>query len=74
LADVRVIPHVIFVTGAPGFDAYQQLIRGTIEQAVQVGQLSATEVETWWASLEQAAQAQTFFSANLGFAVAGLKP
>jgi ubiquinone/menaquinone biosynthesis C-methylase UbiE len=73
LADVRVIPQVIFVSGGAGFGVYQQLTRGTIERAVQLGQISATEATRWWADLEESAEAQTFFSANLGFIVAGRK-
>ena len=56
LADVRVIPQVIFVSGSPGFAVYQQLTRGTIDRAVQLGQISATEAARWWADLEQAAE------------------
>ncbi len=73
LADVRVIPHVICFTGAPGFALYQQLNRGTVDRAIEAG-LTASEVAAWWLALEQAAQAGTFFVANLGFVAVGRKP
>jgi len=73
LRDVRVVPHAICFTGAAGFAVYQRLNRGTIDQAVRAGQVSASEVAAWWAALERAAEAETFFSAVLGFIVAGDK-
>jgi len=42
--------------------------------AVQAGQITAAEVATWWTAQEEAAEAQTFFAANLVFIVAGRKP
>jgi len=74
LRDVRVVPHAICFSGAAGFAVYQQLNRGTIDRARQSGQVTADEVAAWWAALTQAAEAETFFSAVLGFIVAGRKP
>lgn len=74
LRDVRVVPHAFCLTGAAGFAIYQQLNRGTIDRAVQAGQVSASEVAAWWAALAQAAEAATFFAANLGFIAVGHKP
>jgi ubiquinone/menaquinone biosynthesis C-methylase UbiE len=74
LRDVRVIPHALCFCGAAGFSVYQRLNGGTIDRAVQAGQISASEVAAWWAALEQAAEAETFFSAVLGFIAAGYKP
>jgi hypothetical protein len=71
--DVRVVPHALCFSGAAGFAVYQRLNRGTIDQAVQAGQVSASEAAAWWAPLEQAAEAETFFSAVLGFIAAGHK-
>lgn len=45
----------------------------TIDQAVQAGQLSASEAAAWWAGLKRAAEAERFFSAVLGFIAAGRK-
>lgn len=73
LRDVRVVPHALCFSGAAGFAVYQRLNRGTLDQAVQAGQVSASEVAAWWAALEQAAEAETFFSAVLGFIAAGHK-
>jgi ubiquinone/menaquinone biosynthesis C-methylase UbiE len=74
LRDVRVIPHAICLSGAAGFAIYQQLNQGTIDRARQVGQVTADEVAAWWAALTRAAEAETFFSAVLGFIAAGRKP
>jgi ubiquinone/menaquinone biosynthesis C-methylase UbiE len=73
LRDVRVVPHALCFSGAAGFAAYQRLNQGTIDRAVQAGQVSASEVAAWWTALEQAAEAETFLSAVLGFIVAGDK-
>jgi hypothetical protein len=61
-------------SGQAGFAIYQQVNRGTLDRAVQSGQITAGDVAAWWTALEQAAGAQTFFVANLGFIVAGDKP
>jgi ubiquinone/menaquinone biosynthesis C-methylase UbiE len=74
LHDVRVVPHVICFSGASGFAVYEQLNRGTIDRAVQAGQITAEEATAWWASLRQVAEAETFFAAVLGFTAAGRKP
>ena len=73
LRDVRVVPHALCFSGAAGFAAYQRLNRGTIDRAVHAGRVSASEVAAWWAALERAAEAETFFSAVLGFIAAGYK-
>jgi ubiquinone/menaquinone biosynthesis C-methylase UbiE len=74
LADVRVMPHVVILSGAAGFAMYRRLNEGTIAAAARAGQITATEVASWWAGFEPAAAAETFFAANLGFIVAGRKP
>jgi ubiquinone/menaquinone biosynthesis C-methylase UbiE len=73
LRDVRVVPHALCFSGAAGFAVYQRLNRGTTDRAVQASQVSASEVAAWWAGLERAAEADTFFSAVLGFIAAGYK-
>lgn len=74
LRDVRIVPHAICFSGAAGFAVYQRLNQGTIDRAVQVGQVTADEADAWWAALTQAAEAETFFTAVLGFIAAGRKP
>ena len=74
LRDVRVVPHVICLSGAAGFGIYQQLNRGTIDRAVQADQVTAEEVAAWWAVLERAGETETFFTAVLGFIAVGCKP
>ena len=71
---MRVVPHAICLPGTAGFAAYQQLNKGTIDRAMQAGQVSAGEVAAWWAALQAAAEAETFFAVNLGFIAAGTKP
>jgi len=71
--DVRVVPHALCFSGAAGFAVYQRLNKGTLDRAVQASRLSAREAAAWWAGLEQAAEAETFFSAVLGFIAAGSK-
>jgi hypothetical protein len=61
-------------TGDAGFTVHQRVNRGTIDRARQAGQITASDVAAWWAAMERAAEAQTFFAANLGFIVAGRKP
>lgn len=73
LRDVRVVPHALCFSGAAGFAVYQRLNRGTIDRAMEAGQVSASEVAAWWAALEQAAGAGTFFSTVLGFIAVGTK-
>jgi len=73
LRDVRVVPHALCFCGAAGFAVYQRLNQGTIDRAVQAGQVSASEAAAWWAALERAAEAETFLSAVLGFIAAGYK-
>jgi ubiquinone/menaquinone biosynthesis C-methylase UbiE len=74
LRDVRVVPHALCLSGAAGFAVYQRLNKGTVDRAVHAGQVSASEAATWWAGLERAGEAETFFSAVLGFIAAGRKP
>ena len=74
LVDVRVVPHVVVLTGAGGFAMYEQLGRGTIARAVDAGQITSDHAATWWEGLEQAAAEGTFFWANLGFIAQGRKP
>jgi ubiquinone/menaquinone biosynthesis C-methylase UbiE len=74
LRDVRVVPHALCLSGAAGFAIYQQLNQGTIDRGRQAGQVTAEEVAAWWAALTRAAEAETFFSAVLGFIAAGRKP
>jgi ubiquinone/menaquinone biosynthesis C-methylase UbiE len=74
LRDVRVVPHTLCFSGAAGFAVYRRLNQGTIDRAVQAGQVTADEVAAWWGALTRAAEAEAFFSAVLGFIAAGRKP
>jgi ubiquinone/menaquinone biosynthesis C-methylase UbiE len=74
LADVRVIPYAICLTGARGFAMYQQLNEGTIAAATRAGRITPDEAAAWWEGLHRAGQAETFLAANLGFIVVGRKP
>jgi ubiquinone/menaquinone biosynthesis C-methylase UbiE len=74
LADVRVVPHALCLTGARGLAMYRRLNEGTIAAATEAGHLAADDAAAWWESLEQAGRTETFLAANLGFIVAGRKP
>jgi ubiquinone/menaquinone biosynthesis C-methylase UbiE len=74
LADVRVVPHPICLTGTGGFGMYRRLNEATIAAAVNAGQLSAADAAGWWLALEESAGAETFLVAILGFIVVGRKP
>ena len=74
LHDVRVIPLAMCLSGAAGFAIYQQLNQGTIDRAVRVGQVTAEEKAAWRAAPVSAAEADTFFTAVLGFIATGRKP
>jgi ubiquinone/menaquinone biosynthesis C-methylase UbiE len=76
LRDVRVVPHIYCLPGAAGCAIHQQLNRGTIDRAVQVGQVTTEEAAAWWAALEQAGESvsDTFFTAVLRFIAVGSKP
>ncbi|HEX6292406.1 MAG TPA: methyltransferase domain-containing protein [Herpetosiphonaceae bacterium] len=70
LQEVTVIPQLL----TSNFAGYKMVFGGTLEQAVQTGQLDAAELADWWSSLEQAEQAGHFFVGLLGFVVYGHKP
>jgi ubiquinone/menaquinone biosynthesis C-methylase UbiE len=73
LRDVRVVSNNFCFSGATGFAIFHQFNSGTIDRAVQAGQIAASDVAAWWATLERGAETETFFAANLGFIVAGSK-
>ena len=67
LLDVAALPQTSFLP----FSVYKTVAGGTLEEAVQAGDISATDVTRWWAELEKANQEGTFFAAFLGFIVSG---
>jgi ubiquinone/menaquinone biosynthesis C-methylase UbiE len=69
LQEVRVIPHMVL---AP-YAIYKRVVNGTMDQAVQAGQLAAAEVATWWSALERTEAAGNFLAGFLGFIVSGRK-
>ncbi len=74
LVDVRVLPYAFCLPGASGFALYEQLGRGSIEQALEAGTIAEDDVAAWWEWLRRTAQAGTFFAASLAFIAAGRKP
>ena len=74
LADVRVVPHAICLTGTGGFGMSRRLNEGTIAAAMNAGRLTAADAAGWWQALEDSARTETFFVAILGFIVVGCKP
>jgi hypothetical protein len=74
LRDVRIVPDVICLSGSAGFAVYQQLNQGTIDRAMQAGKVTTEEAAAWWEALKRAGETEMFFTAILGFIVAGNKP
>ncbi len=70
LQNIQIVPQVFM---DPYF-LWERLVRGTLDQAVEAGEISASEVETWWRDLEKTNQAEHFFGAHLGFIVSGQRP
>ena len=69
LLDVAAFPQTSFLP----FSVYKIVAGGTLEEAVQAGDISSTDVARWWADLEQVNQEDNFFAAFLGFIVSGRK-
>jgi ubiquinone/menaquinone biosynthesis C-methylase UbiE len=67
LSEITVVPRMVLTP----YPFYRRVVSGTLEQAVQVGQLEAGEVATWWGALERAASAGEFFAGFQGFVVSG---
>ena len=70
LEDVKVIPQLL----ESNFAGYKMVFGGTLDKAVERGELGADELAAWWAELEQAEQNDSFFVGLLGFVVYGRKP
>jgi ubiquinone/menaquinone biosynthesis C-methylase UbiE len=68
LTEIMVSPHVVIF---PSLAAYRRLVAGTLDAAVALGQIAATDVAAWWADLVRADRDHRFFAANLGFVVCG---
>jgi ubiquinone/menaquinone biosynthesis C-methylase UbiE len=71
LADVRVVPHAICLTGTRGLAMYRQLNEGTIAAAQRAASITADEAEVWWRAVEEAGRTESFFLANVGFIATG---
>jgi SAM-dependent methyltransferase len=68
--DVTVTPQLL----TSNFAGYKMVFGGTLDQAVERGELDAEELAAWWRALEQAEEAGNFFVGLLGFVVSGRKP
>ena len=73
LADVRVVPHAICLTGSRGLAMYRQLNEATITGAQRAEKITADEVDAWWRAVEEAGRTESFFLANVGFIATGRK-
>ena len=69
LRDVAAFPQTSFLP----FSVYKSVAGGTLEEAVQAGDISSVDVSRWWADLEKLNQEDNFFAAFLGFIVSGRK-
>ena len=74
LTEVTVVPHVTIATSPRYFPVYRRLVAGTLDRAVEAGQIDASDVARWWVLLEQADREGVFFTATLGCIVTGRKP
>jgi ubiquinone/menaquinone biosynthesis C-methylase UbiE len=73
LADVRVVPHAICLTGTRGLAMYRQLNEGTIAAAQRAAKITTDEADAWWRAMEEAGRTESFFLANVGFIATGRK-
>lgn len=69
LEEVKAVIRVI----RTNFTPYKMVFGGTLNQAVKDGLLEAEELAGWWAELEQAERAGTFFVGSPGLIVYGRK-
>ncbi len=67
LCEITVMPRMVLTPYA----MYRRVVSGTLDQAVQAGQLAAAEVANWWSGLERAAAEGEFFAGFQGFVVSG---
>ena len=69
LAGINVEPRSMIYD----FDLAVPSLYGTMQRAAEAGVATADEVTTWFTDLEQARDNGTFFCANMGYIVSGLK-
>lgn len=67
LREIMIEPRMVLTPYA----MYRRVVSGTLEEAVQAGQLAAAEVANWWGALERAVAAGEFFAGFQGFIVSG---
>jgi SAM-dependent methyltransferase len=70
LCEIMILPQMVLTP----YPMYRRVVGGTLDQAVQAGQLAAEEAAMWWRALEQAAAAGQFFAGFPGFIVSGRAP
>jgi ubiquinone/menaquinone biosynthesis C-methylase UbiE len=71
LGEIAIVPQVVML---PSIEGYRRLVQGSLEAAVQSGDLAAADLARWWADLERAERAGGVLDANLGFVVHGRRP
>ena len=69
LLDVTVVPHAVEIP----FDFFGWILSGHLDAALTAGHFRAEELIAWWDELDAAHARGHFFSALLGFVVAGRK-
>jgi ubiquinone/menaquinone biosynthesis C-methylase UbiE len=69
LVDVAVIPHAVEMP----YDFFGWIISGHLDAALAAGHFTPDELIAWWDQLDAAHARGRFFSALLGFVVAGTK-
>src|SRR5579875_2909161 len=49
--EITIVPYLFLMTSPDAFSLYRRLTQGTLDRAVQAGQMDGAEVERWWADL-----------------------
>jgi ubiquinone/menaquinone biosynthesis C-methylase UbiE len=71
LVDIAAVPQVVML---PSLDSYRRLVHGSLDAAVQSGNLAADDLARWWSDLERTDREGGILAANLGFVVHGRRP
>ncbi len=70
LVDLAIVPHAVEMP----YDFFGWIISGHLDAALAAGHFTPAELIAWWDELDDAHARGRFFSALLGFVVAGTKP
>ena len=71
LTEITVVPQVVVL---PSLDSYRRLVQGSLDAAVQSGDLAEEDLARWWSDLARTERDDAILVANLGFVVGGCRP